>query len=114
MFRGTWSPTSKWSIDFNYNYDLEEGLNTYQEFTVRQLSFSGMLVETDPMPEVDAVYDLEVHLDRLTLRTRGRVIHAKRVPRDAGSSICEAGVAFPDLEPDSQQALEEMVSHFLE
>lgn len=88
--------------------------DSYQQFMVKQLSFSGMLVETDPMPEVDADYEMEVHLDRLAMRTRGRVIHAERVELESGNSICEAGIAFPDLEPESQQALEEMVAHFLE
>ncbi len=86
----------------------------YQEFMVKQLSFSGMLIETWPMPEVDAVYEMELHLDRLELSTVGKVIHAQSVSRADGESIYEAGIAFLELEPEVQQALEEMVANFLE
>jgi lipopolysaccharide assembly outer membrane protein LptD (OstA) len=53
VFSGSWSPTSRWNIDFNYNYDLEQGLNTYQKFTVRriihcwELSFDRRLLGQD-------------------------------------------------------------------
>ncbi len=87
---------------------------SYQEFMVQQLSFSGMLIETWPLPEVDAVYEMELHLDRLELRTLGRVIHAESVSRDGEEPTYEAGIAFADLEPDAQEALEEMVANFLE
>ncbi len=86
----------------------------YQDFLVKQLSFSGMLIETALMPEVDADYEMELHLDRLELSTLGRVIHAERVSRDDEESVFEAGIAFQDLEPEAQQALEEMVANFLE
>ena len=87
---------------------------SYQEFVVKQLSFSGMLIETFPQLEVDADYTMELHLDRLELRALGKVIHAEIVTRDGEEPICEAGVAFSDLEPEAQEALEEMVAHFLE
>ena len=86
----------------------------YQELMVKQLSFSGMLIETYPLLEVDATYELEVHLDRLELATRGKVIHAELVSRDSEAPICEAGIAFEDLDPEAQVTLEEMVAHFLE
>ena len=86
----------------------------HQEFEVKQLSFSGMLVETEPMPEVDGTYSLEMHLDRLVLVVDGKVIHAERVPHPTLDTVCEAGIAFEDLTPESQQVLEEMVAHFLE
>ncbi len=86
----------------------------YQEFMVKQLSFSGMLIETCLLPEVDADYEMELHLDHLELSTLGKVIHAKSVVREGEESVFEAGVAFLDLEPEAQQALEEMVANFLE
>ncbi|MCP3959191.1 MAG: PilZ domain-containing protein [bacterium] len=86
----------------------------HQEFVVKQLSFSGVLIETEPMPEVDTAYSLEMHLDRLVLEVDGKVIHAERVPHPTLDSVCEAGIAFENLSPEAQQALEEMVAHFLE
>ncbi len=86
----------------------------YQEFMVKQLSFSGMLIETAILPEVDVDYEMELHLDHLELSTLGRVIHAESVPREDGESTFEAGIAFPDLDPQAQQTLEEMVANFLE
>ena len=86
----------------------------HQEFTVKQLSFSGMLIETWPLLEVNASYEMELHLDHLELRTLGKVIHAESVPREGGDSVFEAGIAFSDLDPEAQVALEEMVANFLE
>jgi len=34
VFNGSWSPTSKWRVTFDYNYDLTEGVNTAQSFSV--------------------------------------------------------------------------------
>ncbi len=85
----------------------------YQEFMVKQLSFSGMLIETYPLPEVDADYEMELHHDKLELSTVGRVIHAESVLRGSAEPVCEAGIAFSDLDPEAQQTLEEMVSNFL-
>ncbi len=85
----------------------------YQEFLVKQLSFSGMLIETYPLLEVDIDYEMELHLDHMKLSTLGKVIHAESVAR-GGEPVCEAGIAFSDLAPEAQQMLEEMVANFLE
>lgn len=34
VFNGSWSPTAKWRVSFDYNYDLKEGVNTAQSFSV--------------------------------------------------------------------------------
>lgn len=86
----------------------------HQEFVVKQLSFSGMLIETYPLPEVNADYALELHLKHLELRAFGKVIHAESEAREGEEPISEAGIAFSELDPEAQEALEEMVANFLE
>ncbi len=92
----------------------EQSEAAYQQFDVKQISFSGMRIETGAIPEADAVYEIEIHLDRLELRNRGRVTRVRQVERASGKPLCEVEIAFLDLEPEAQQALEEMVAHFLE
>jgi lipopolysaccharide assembly outer membrane protein LptD (OstA) len=33
----TWSPTANWQVNFDYQYDLKEGINTAQSFSVRRM-----------------------------------------------------------------------------
>ena len=96
---------------FKIGLDEPIGLDARHDFLVRQLSFSGMLIETDLMPQVGAAFDMEMDPGRLRLKTRGKVIHADPLPDDAG---CQAGIQFLDMPQESRRALELLIEDFLE
>ncbi len=96
---------------FKIGLDEPVGLDAHHDFRVRQLSFSGMLIETDLMPRVGASFDLEMDPDKLHLKTRGKVIHAEPMPRESG---CRAGIQFLQMPPESRHTLERLIEGLLE
>ena len=96
---------------FKIGLDGPVGLDARYDFRVRQLSFSGMLIETDLKPRVGAAFDLEMDPDKLCLTTRGKVIHAEPLPRKSGY---RAGVQFLKMQPESRHALERLIEGMLE
>ncbi|MCP3957305.1 MAG: hypothetical protein GY719_05580 [bacterium] len=92
---------------------LEEpiGLDEHHDFLVRELSYSGMLIETDLMPRVGDAFDLEVHPSGRKLSTRGKVVHAEPLDHKPG---CRAGIEFEGMAPETRSALEQVIEGFLE
>ncbi len=87
------------------------GLDAHHDFLVRKLSFSGMLIETDVMPEVGTAFDMEMDPETLRLKTRGKVIHAAPLRQKPG---CQAGIQFQDMPPESRQTLKQLIEGLLE
>ncbi len=87
------------------------GLDVRHEFRIRKLSYSGMLIETDLLPEVGSSFEMEMHPNGRLLHTRGRVVHARRRRHDPG---CEAGIEFVRMPPEARQTLERMIGGLLE
>ncbi len=96
---------------FKIGLDEPIGLDARHDFRVRQLSFSGMLIETDLTPQVGAAFDMEMDPERLQLKTRGRVVHAEPLPGEEG---CQAGIQFLHMPPESRQTLERLIEGLLE
>lgn len=85
----------------------------HHDFVVKQLSFSGMLIETDLLLEPGSDFDMEVETERLKLETHGHVTHSERRPR-AAYRCYQAGVAFDPMPARPLRTLEEMIEGFLE
>ncbi len=96
---------------FKIGLDEPIGLDERHDFLVRQLSFSGMLIETDLTPQVGAAFDIEMDPDRLHLMTRGKVVHAEPLPQNSG---CRAGIQFLHMPAESRESLKELIEGLLE
>ena len=80
---------------------------------IRELSFAETLIETGTRPEVGDVCAIELRVAHLELEIRGEVREARRLP-DSQEPVWEVRIAFGELSPETQEALEEMVTCFLE
>lgn len=87
------------------------GTSVRREFVVRELSFSGMLIETDVLPKVGSTFEMEVNPGERRIRTRGTVVHAQRLSKD---SRCRAGIEFFAMPPATRHALEQVIGTLLE
>ncbi len=96
---------------FKIGLDEPIGLDARHDFRVRQLSFSGMLIETEVAPEIGAAFDMEMGPDMLHLKTRGKVFHAEPL---LGASCCQAGIQFLQVSPESRLTLERLIEGLLE
>lgn len=96
---------------FTVAFEDPVGLDVRHEFRIRKLSFSGMLIETDLLPEVGSDFEMVVRPGDRRLKTRGRVVHASRLPHDPG---CQAGIEFLRMPPEARQTLEQLIGGLLE
>ena len=80
--------------------------------TVQQLSLRGMTVLTHCPLRPNGPHEFRLHLDSGTLDVKTRVVHSRVVvERDDVSYI--SGLAFVDLTPDAEAALDTLI-HSLE
>ena len=80
-------------------------VDSREDFTVRKLSASGMLVELGFTPEKDAVLPIELELDGKRVAGSGRVAFVE--PLDGGDGDrCQVGLEFTELDDDGKQVLE--------
>lgn len=94
---------------FKVDLPRDPALNSSYDFTVRKLSLSGMLIETDFVPEVGSRFDLQLRLGGRPWQTRARVASVPRSGRLGAGELAEIGLEFCDLQPDEQRQLSEFI-----
>ncbi len=60
---------------FNLASEDPATLESKEDFVVKQLSLSGMLIAAESMHEPEAVLELEIRLNEELFRSRGRIVH---------------------------------------
>ena len=95
-------------------HDAPIELDLKHTFLVKRLSFSGMLVETEMalLPPRDAVIDVEVTDEKLTLECGARVAYIHR--HEKSDEFCDLGLEFLDLDAESQRRLDAFIRRVLE
>lgn len=83
------------------------------DFAVKKISLSGMLIETEFNPELDALFEMHVELGRLIWDTRARVASLPRVGRRSLGELNQIGMEFADLEPAQVAVLEKYIERQL-
>ncbi len=79
-------------------------------FVVRQLSQSGMQIQTDVLPAVDSSVELEMILDSKLFQAAGRIVHAQQRKRQGEQRLrVEVGIEFPKLSVAAQRTLDEFI-----
>lgn len=84
-------------------------LDSSYDFAVRKISLSGMLIETDFVPEMGTQFELQLQLGRLRWQTRARVASIPRLGRQVLGELNQVGVEFFDLAPGQVSALQSYI-----
>ncbi len=81
-------------------------------FAVKKISQSGMRIQTDAVPEVESVVDLEMQLDGKLFRASGRVVHVQQLEKREGDERprIEVGLEFLNLGAASRRIVKEFIS----
>ena len=77
------------------------------EFSVKRISLTGMLIESEFAPLVDVTFDMKLELTSEILNTKGRVVYVKKSERNA--QLTELGVEFVDLDEKQTSILRNYV-----
>ena len=89
-------------------------LDSDYRFSVRKLSLSGMLIETDFVPELEARLPLEVMLRNSPWKALARVASVPNLGRRAIGELTQVGVEFYGLDSESRAALKAYIAGFLD
>jgi hypothetical protein len=85
-------------------------LNAECEFSVRTLSASGMLIETDVSPAPGSVYEMRVALAGAEIRPRVRVAYLRDVGELDKRRITAAGVEFVSMSGADRAVLDAFIA----
>lgn len=99
----------RFKIDPGGDVDLGE----QQDFRVRRVSLSGMLIETPFLPRLDQVFAMEIRPNGTPFDVRGRVRHVERL-KSGEQGVTEVGVEFVNLDSESRRALEALIEGVIE
>jgi len=94
---------------FKVELPTDTELGSSYDFAVRKISLSGMLIETDFVPEMGSSFELQLQLDRQRWDTRARVASIPRLGRQALGELTQVGVEFCDLEPNRFSELQSYI-----
>lgn len=81
-----------------------------QSFEVRRMSFSGMLIEADFVPDLEARFRIELRAGEDPVHVGVRVAHVKEL-EDPDGTRAAIGVEFLDLTPEAREALATLIGH---
>lgn len=103
-------------ISGRFKVEMEEpvSLGTALGFTARNLSASGILVETDGLPSVGTVVDTELRYREYALRTRGRIARIHKTDGARGGQPRQFGLEFVETSEDGREAIRRFVSRCIE
>jgi hypothetical protein len=89
-------------------------LDSDYRFAVRRLSLSGMLIETDFVPELESRLPLEVLLPGRPWEALVRVASIPSLGRRSSGELAQVGLEFWDLDTESRRTLKTYIASHLE
>jgi len=94
---------------FKVDLPADTHMGSSYDFAVRRLSLSGLLIETDYEPDLDARFDLRIQLGGRRWGTRARVASIPRVGRRSEGVLAQVGMEFCQLDPGQISQLESFI-----
>jgi hypothetical protein len=89
-------------------------LDSDYKFSVRKLSLSGMLIETDFVPELEARLPLDVSLPGSPWEALARIVSVPNLGRRSIGELTQVGVEFCGLDSESRSALKAYIAGHLD
>jgi hypothetical protein len=101
---------------FRIEPEKSADLSFEADFLVRQLSVSGMLVETDVTPPIDSHCQMEIRLAEVEFSTVARIAHVERTERrsddgedDETTPITFLGIEYLGMDDETKGILERFI-----
>jgi len=89
-------------------------LKTEYDFSVKNVSSRGLLLETELSPQIGAMFEIEVFLPAYTLQTHARVVQAKESRLAEKRTVSEVEMEFVGFSPSDQARLAEFIASELQ
>jgi Tfp pilus assembly protein PilZ len=90
-------------------------IDSEYDFHVHTLSLSGMLIDTELLPDKESVFDMELKFNEHTISIKGRVAYVKQVGEpESKLERSHLGIEFIDFDEDAKSVLEDFILKELE
>lgn len=89
-------------------------LDSKYAFSVAKLSLSGMLIETDFVPDLEARLEIRMHLEAQLLATLGRIASVPSLGRRSAGELTQVGIEFCDLSQARLGVLQRYLAAYLQ
>jgi Tfp pilus assembly protein PilZ len=90
-------------------------LDSEYDFHVQTLSLSGMLIETELLPDKESVFDMELKFNGNTILIKGRVAYIKQVGEpESKQEKSHLGIEFYEIDDAAKKVLEDFIVNELE
>jgi len=94
---------------FNVETEDPVSLESKEDFVVRQLSLSGILIATESLREPESVLELEIRLNGELFRSRARIVHVDEAEVVGERPSYRMGVEFLQVTTEQLQLLEDFI-----
>jgi hypothetical protein len=99
---------------FKIHVEQPVSLEASFEFATKNVSATGILVETVGFPPLDAPVDAELRCRELALRTRGRIARVHETVGDRGETLRQLGIDFTETSEEAREAIRIFVNRCAE
>ncbi|MEE9523298.1 MAG: PilZ domain-containing protein [Thermodesulfovibrionales bacterium] len=90
-------------------------LDSEYDFHVQTMSQSGMLIETELLPDKESVFDMELKFNGNTISIKGRVVYVKQISEPGGKQEkSHLGIEFVEFDEEAKKVLEDFIVNELE
>ncbi len=110
MIRGTHRVTVETRVTGRFRLELSDPvkLDREHQFSVRQISATGMLIETSLSPALDSVFGMRVNLGAIFM-AQGRIVHLQEFSTPGQPTHHLLGIEFVDLPAEHQATLQRYI-----
>lgn len=95
-------------VRFKVSQPDDATIDASYEYTVKKLSFSGMLIETDQLLDIDSRHEMEISLDNRAIAAVGRIVNCLQVT-DEDVQKYEMGIEFIEMTEDDKRVLKKFI-----
>lgn len=90
---------------FKCNLDEPVNLDCEYDFLVKQISLSGMLIESEIIPDVDSLFNMELKTAGDGIPVKGRVVYVDTIKDVPDCKLANIGIEFMDLSASALKVL---------
>lgn len=95
---------------FKVDLPANARMGSSYDFSVRKISLSGLLIETDFEPQIDERFDLQIQLGARRWATRARVASIPLIGRKSEGELTQVGLEFCELDSTRKSQLASFIN----
>ncbi len=90
-------------------------LDSEFDFHVKKISLSGMLIETELLPDLESIFDMEININGTGINIQGRIAYINQIgEKEFKRELSELGVEFKKFGEGAKEILEDFILNELE